>query len=154
MRAKVPDACVDELVPAEKVTLCVTAPEPAHVHVTVPPAASGADVGSKKLSMTETAACNGGPPDVAVALKVSGDPLAPETAARSELLPAAGPSVHTGDAVPLAAVVEVALATEPPPLITVQSTAIPATPLPSRDTRTSTGLGSAAPTAAVWPLPL
>jgi hypothetical protein len=63
-------------------------------------------VGSKKKSPTLTLAdAGGGPAASPVAVKVTGDPVAPELEAWSVLAPASGPSVHVVEASPSAPLV-------------------------------------------------
>ena len=109
--------------------------------MTCPPTAIVVAVGSKKKSPTVTLAdAGGGPAASPAAVKVTGDPIAPELEAWSVLVPAAGPSVHVVEASPSAPVVLDDGLTEPPPDCTDQLTDAPASAAPSRATRTTTGL--------------
>jgi len=147
-RVKVPEDWVAEFVPAEKVTLCETEPA-AHVQVTDPPAEIVAVDGVNTLLSTVTLAVLGGVEEVPVAVNPIGDPVAPDAEAWRELVPALAPSVHMVEAVPSVPVIDDVGDTDPPPAVTVHVTATPAWATPSWETRTTTGLARAVPTAAL-----
>src|SRR2546430_7540668 len=93
---------------------------------------------------------------MAVAVNVTGDPASPLTLAVAVLLlvPAVVPMVQVTDARPLASVVAVAAASDPPPAVVAHETATPGTPAPAEVvTRTTSGCASAWATVPLWALP-
>ena len=92
-------------------------------------------------------------PELAVWVKVTGEPASPADVAVVLCGPAVGPSVRVTDVDPVASVVVSASLTPPPPTA-AQVTVSPATGLPKPSvTLTTSGSGSAVPAGAVWASP-
>ena len=158
-----PDAFVTELVG-------FTEPPPATVQFTVMPAtgfpftsvtraswgvASVLPTGPVRLS-PENLASTELVPAVPVALNVIGLPVSPVALAVNPFAPAVAPRRHdVSAAIPLAAVEIGAVgAITPPPAVTAQVTATPATALPlASRAMTEGGVATVAPATAVWPPP-
>jgi hypothetical protein len=97
-----------------------------------------------------------GAPAVAVAVKVSGEPVRPVLVAVNVLLPDTVPSVQlVAVAIPLLFVVSAVVGdTVPPPLATAKVTLAPLTTFPYWSVTTTPGaVVTAVPTVADWPLP-
>src|SRR5882724_1212720 len=86
---------------------------------------------------------------VAVAVKLTGDPLASARTARAACPPPAGPSRHAVLATPLPSVLDVAGSSDPP--VVVQVTAWPVTGLPlPLVTSTASAVGNGPPAGPDW----
>ena len=93
-------------------------------------------------------------PGRAVAEKLTGDPLAPETVAVAVRVPAACGSVQVDAAKPEASVTPLVGAITAPVPAALHVTVAPTSGCPSRVTRTRIGLASAWPTVPLWLFPL
>src|SRR5437870_5425832 len=79
--------------------------------------------------LPETSATLAAAPAAAVAVKVTGEPVRPETDAVTVLVPATVPSLSTVCARPAASLAALNGVTEPPPAVTVKATVVPETAL-------------------------
>src|SRR5690242_19903184 len=113
--------------------------------VTAAPAAT--DCPSPAFFVTFT-----GAPGVAVAVKVTGEPLRPPEVAVAVCAPAVSPRIHCAVAMPLPFVIELGVM-EPPPLVTAQETVTPLTGLTPSVTSTESRRGRVDFTVSVWALP-
>ena len=91
---------------------------------------------------------------VAVAVKVTGDPVSPAAEADTVCGPGSRPSVSWVVPRPFASLGELGAETEPPPGATAQVTFTPATGFPwESETLTLSGVGNAVAAGPVWLLP-